>query len=60
MFQHDGAERFDPGDFADSFQAGPTVAGAGGVLGQANSHKGFGPNHGRENDFLVRRDGFRE
>ena len=60
VFRGKGAERFDPGNLPDSLQAGPTFAGAGGVLGQANSHKGFGPNHGRENDFLVRRDGFKE
>ena len=60
MFGGEGAERFDPGDFADSFQAGPTFAGAGGVLGQTNPYEGFSPNHSGEDDFLVRGDGFKE
>jgi len=57
VLRGEGAERFDPGDFADRFQTGSAFAGAGSVLGQADTHQGFGPNHGRENDFLVRRDG---
>jgi hypothetical protein len=57
VFRGEGTEWFDPGDLADRFQTGPPFTGAGGILGQADSHEGFGPNHGGENDFLVRRDG---
>ena len=57
VFRGEGAEWFDPGDLADRFQTGPPFTGAGGVLGQTDSHQRFGPNYGGENDFLVRRDG---
>lgn len=60
VFRGEGAERFDPGDFADCFQTCPAFAGAGGVFGQADTHQSFGPNHSRENDLLVRRDGLED
>jgi hypothetical protein len=60
VFRGEGTKRFDPSDFTNRFQAGPAFAGAGSILGQADTHQGFGPNHSGEDDFLVRGDGFKE